>query len=72
MHHPDDVESAMQQSLDDLGTDYVDLYLMHWPVAWKRGEDLFPKRNGKFVMENIDIVDVCCTCLTCVARVVLT
>lgn len=57
-HHPDDVEPAMQH---DLGTDYVDLYLMHWPVAWKRGEDLFPKQNGKFVMENIDIVDVCCT-----------
>ena len=61
-HHPDDVGPALQQSLDDLGMDYVDLYLMHWPVAWKRGEELFPKQNGKPVMENIDIVDVCCTC----------
>lgn len=48
----------MQQSLDDLGMDYVDLFLMHWPVAWKRGEDLFPQENGKPVMENIDIVEV--------------
>jgi hypothetical protein len=62
-HHPDDVESAMQQSLEDLGTDYVDLYLIHWPVAWRRGEDLFPKKDGKFVMENIDIIDVCCVCI---------
>lgn len=60
-HHPDDVASALQQSLDDLGMDYVDLYLMHWPMAWKRGEDPFPKQNGKPVMEDIDFVDVCST-----------
>jgi len=57
-HHPDDVAGALQQSLDDLGLDYVDLYLMHWPVAWKRGEDLFPKQNGKPIMENVDYIDV--------------
>ena len=26
------VEAAFRESLDRLGTDYVDLYLMHWPV----------------------------------------
>ncbi|CAG8050485.1 unnamed protein product [Penicillium olsonii] len=56
-HHPDDVEPAIQQSLDDLGMKYVDLYLMHWPVAWKRGEELFPKQDGKPVMEDVDIID---------------
>ncbi|KAJ5951211.1 uncharacterized protein N7479_009624 [Penicillium vulpinum] len=56
-HHPDDVAPALQQSLDDLGMDYVDLFLMHWPVAWKSGEDLFPKKDGKPIMESIDIVD---------------
>lgn len=57
-HHPDDVAGALQQSLDDLGLNYVDLYLMHWPVAWKRGEEFFPRREGTLVLEDIDIVDV--------------
>ena len=58
-HHPDDVAPALQESLDDLGMEYVDMFLIHWPVAWKRGDELFPKENGKLVQENIDIVDVC-------------
>ncbi|KZV96490.1 hypothetical protein EXIGLDRAFT_643065 [Exidia glandulosa HHB12029] len=32
-HAPEDVESALDDSLAKLGTSYVDLYLMHWPVA---------------------------------------
>ncbi|KAJ5370316.1 oxidoreductase [Penicillium cataractarum] len=56
-HHPDDVAPALQQSLNDLELDYVDLYLIHWPVAWKRGDELFPKKNGNMILEDIDIVD---------------
>lgn len=32
-HAPKDVEGALDDSLAKLGTAYVDLYLMHWPVA---------------------------------------
>lgn len=35
-HAPEDIETALDQSLSMLGTDYLDLYLIHWPVAFKK------------------------------------
>ena len=31
-HHPEHVEMALKDTLKKLGTDYLDLYLMHWNV----------------------------------------
>jgi len=35
-HAPEDVEVALNETLDALGTDYLDLYLIHWPIAFKK------------------------------------
>ncbi|KAF9238297.1 hypothetical protein DTO013E5_5672 [Penicillium roqueforti] len=57
-HHPDDVAQALQDSLDDLGLEYLDLFLMHWPCAFKRGDDPFPSdKDGKLITADIDYVD---------------
>lgn len=34
-HRPDLVRTSLLESLENLQLDYVDLYLMHWPMAFK-------------------------------------
>ena len=36
-HAPEDVETGCRETLAALGLEYVDLYLMHWPVAFHPG-----------------------------------
>ncbi|QPG77247.1 hypothetical protein FOA43_004654 [Brettanomyces nanus] len=38
-----DPKAALERSLKRLHLDYVDLLLMHWPLAMKSGEGLFPR-----------------------------
>ncbi|XP_035433173.1 aldo-keto reductase family 1 member B1 [Spodoptera frugiperda] len=57
-HRPDLVEKAVKISLSDLGLDYLDLYLIHWPMAYKEGSDPFPSdANGKVIYSDVDYVD---------------
>ena len=38
-HDPERVEIAIRTSLRNLQLDYLDLYLIHWPVAFKTGHE---------------------------------
>jgi alcohol dehydrogenase (NADP+) len=56
-HAADDVLPALQATLADLRLDYVDLYLVHWPVALQKGVYM-PKRGEQMIaLEDLPLKD---------------
>lgn len=57
-HRPDLVRGALETTLKNLNTPYLDLYLIHWPHAFKEEGDLFPKDDKENILfSNVDFVD---------------
>ncbi|KAL4791476.1 aldehyde reductase 1 [Aspergillus venezuelensis] len=65
-HRPENVVKALNQTLKDLGTDYIDLYLIHWPANFAAiadpnsptGVALEPNEKGNMLLdEELSLVD---------------
>ncbi|CAN6275824.1 unnamed protein product [Urochloa humidicola] len=53
-NHPDLVLPSLRETLKNLQMEYVDLYLIHWPVALKPGPPSFPNKKEDAVPFDIE------------------
>ena len=54
-HAPADVRPALERTLRDLQVDYVDLFLIHWPVVFKPGV-LFARKGEEYL--SLDAIPI--------------
>src|ERR1700722_16130280 len=54
-HRPERVEPAFEASLERLGLNYLDLYLIHTPFAFQPGDDQDPRDQNGNVLYDPDV-----------------
>jgi len=51
-HRSDLVEQGFKKSVKALNVEYLDLFLMHWPIAMVPNEGLWPKEGGRVKIDQ--------------------
>ncbi|EMC92872.1 hypothetical protein BAUCODRAFT_76978 [Baudoinia panamericana UAMH 10762] len=54
LHEPEEVKWSLENSLEKFKLDYVDLFLIHWPIAAEKDLNNMPKLNekGQYVIKD--------------------
>ncbi len=56
-HQPGEVRPALERTLLDLGLEQLDLYLMHWPVAQRRGVAMPASAADQYGLDQVPLAE---------------